>query len=144
MTVLLQYVNIYTSSLLLYALPKTVERPMSIRTNLGYESLESTEAILITHAIFSISVFRDHSHQVKIYSNKISKRNKQDCFIRISDCFIGVSQSFATRHRIPLSTLPMCTIKTHGSVSCGPRKRGTRKLREYINRNNKVAIFTHL
>ena len=35
-------------------------------------------------------------------------------------------------------------IKTHGSVSCGPRKRGTRKLREYINRNNKVAIFTHL
>ena len=34
-------------------------------------------------------------------------------------------------------------IKTHGSVSCGPRKRGTRKRSEYINRNNKVAIFTH-
>ena len=32
---------------------------MSIGTNLGCESLESTEAILITHAIFSILVFRD-------------------------------------------------------------------------------------
>ena len=27
-------------------------------------------------------------------------------------------------------------IKAHGSVSCSPRKCGTRKLREYINRNN--------
>ena len=35
-------------------------------------------------------------------------------------------------------------IKTHGSVSCGPRKRGARKRSEYIDRNNKVAIFTHL
>ena len=34
-------------------------------------------------------------------------------------------------------------IKTHGSVSCGPRKRGVRKQSEYINRNNKVTIFTH-
>ena len=34
-------------------------------------------------------------------------------------------------------------IKTHGSVSCGPRKRGARKRSEYIDRNNKVAIFTH-
>ena len=34
-------------------------------------------------------------------------------------------------------------IKTHGSVSCGPRKRGTHKQSEYIDRNNKVAIFTH-
>ena len=34
-------------------------------------------------------------------------------------------------------------IKTHGSVSCGPRKRGVRKRSEYIDRNNKVAIFTH-
>ena len=35
-------------------------------------------------------------------------------------------------------------IKTHGSVSCGPRKRGACKRSEYIDRNNKVAIFTHL
>ena len=35
-------------------------------------------------------------------------------------------------------------IKTHGSVSCGPRKRGMRKRSEYIDRNNKVSIFTHL
>jgi len=27
-------------------------------------------------------------------------------------------------------------IKTHGSVSCGPRKWGTHKLREYIDRKN--------
>jgi len=34
-------------------------------------------------------------------------------------------------------------IKTHGSVLCGPRKQGVRKLSEYIDRNNKVAIFVH-
>ena len=37
----------------------------------------------------------------------------------------------------------MVYIKTHGSVSCGPRKRGAPNGSEYINRNNKVAIFTH-
>jgi len=31
-------------------------------------------------------------------------------------------------------------IKTHGSVSCGPRKRGARKQREYIYTKNKVGI----
>ena len=36
------------------------------------------------------------------------------------------------------------SIKTHGSVSCGPRKWGDCKRREYIDRNNKIAIFTHL
>ena len=36
------------------------------------------------------------------------------------------------------------SIKTHGSVSCGPRKRGVHKWSEYIDRNNKVLIFTHL
>ena len=30
-------------------------------------------------------------------------------------------------------------IKTHGSVSCGPRKRGVRKRSEYIDRNNSHA-----
>ena len=35
-------------------------------------------------------------------------------------------------------------IKTHGNVSCGPRKRGVRKRSEYIDRSNKVAIFTYL
>ena len=39
-------------------------------------------------------------------------------------------------------------IKTHGSVLRGPRKWGTRKwseyILEYIDRNNKVTIFTHL
>ena len=38
----------------------------------------------------------------------------------------------------------MHIIKTHSSVSCGPRKRGTCKRSEYIDRNNKVLIFTHL
>ena len=41
-------------------------------------------------------------------------------------------------------TASKCVIKTHGSVSCGPRKRCARKRSEYIDRNNKVAIFTHL
>ena len=36
------------------------------------------------------------------------------------------------------------TTKTHSSVSCGSRKRGMRKQSEYIHRNNKVTIFTHL
>ena len=30
-------------------------------------------------------------------------------------------------------------IKTHGSLSCGPRKRGAHKRSEYIDRNNKVT-----
>jgi len=34
-------------------------------------------------------------------------------------------------------------IKTHISVSCGPRKWHSLKLLEYISRNSKVAIFTH-
>ena len=33
---------------------------------------------------------------------------------------------------------------THDSVLCGLRKRGSRKQSEYIDRNNKVAIFTHM
>jgi len=37
-----------------------------------------------------------------------------------------------------------CFIKTHGSVSCRPRKWGACKRNEFIDRNNKVAIFTHL
>ena len=35
-------------------------------------------------------------------------------------------------------------IKTHGSVLCSPRKQGVCKQSEYIERNNKVAIFMHL
>jgi len=35
-------------------------------------------------------------------------------------------------------------IKTHGSVSCSPRKRDARKRSEYIDKNNKVSIFMHL
>jgi len=35
-------------------------------------------------------------------------------------------------------------IKTHCSVLCGPKKQGARKRSEYIDKNNKVAIFTHL
>ena len=39
--------------------------------------------------------------------------------------------------------VPTDIIMTHVSVSYGSRKQDTRKLREYINRNNKVVIFTH-
>jgi len=35
-------------------------------------------------------------------------------------------------------------IKTHGSVSLGPRKQGTHKRSEYIDRKNKVSIFTYM
>jgi len=39
----------------------------------------------------------------------------------------------------------VCTcIKTHGSVSCGPRKQDIHKRSKYIDRKNKVAIFMHL
>ena len=31
-------------------------------------------------------------------------------------------------------------IKTHGRVSCNPRKRGARKWSEHIDRNNKAMI----
>ena len=35
-------------------------------------------------------------------------------------------------------------IKTHGSVSLDPRKQGTHKRSEYIDRKNKVTIFTYM
>jgi len=35
-------------------------------------------------------------------------------------------------------------IKTHGSVSCSPRKQDARERSEYIDWNNKVTIFTHM
>ena len=37
----------------------------------------------------------------------------------------------------------LIVIKTHGSVSCGVRIQVMRKQSVYIDRNNKVAIFTH-
>ena len=43
-----------------------------------------------------------------------------------------------------IAVIQVSIIKTHGSVSCGPRKRGAPKRSEYIDRNSKVAIFTHL
>ena len=38
---------------------------------------------------------------------------------------------------------PIANIKIHSSVSCSLRKRGACKQSKYIDRNNKIAIFTH-
>ena len=47
---------------------------------------------------------------------------------------------------VSLSTYRKYTfeIKTHGSVLCGPRKRGARKRGKDIDRSNKVPIFTYM
>ena len=40
--------------------------------------------------------------------------------------------------------MPDLKIKTHGSVSCGPRKQGVRVQHEYISMKNKVQFYVHL
>ena len=42
---------------------------------------------------------------------------------------------------VSLGCIHVELIKTHGSVSCGPKIQDMPKLRQYINRNNKVTIF---
>ena len=41
----------------------------------------------------------------------------------------------------PLKSSRKASIKTHGSVSCGPRKQDAPKRSEHIDRKNKAAIF---
>jgi len=55
----------------------------------------------------------------------------------------ALDSTIQTDFEITLPESVSTAIKTHGSVSCGPRKRGVRKRSKYIDRNNKVAIFTH-
>ena len=77
---------------------------------------------MAVHAILKVEILQNYIHFLR-WNLRILLRVKHVFFY-----------TWALRYRLAI------TIKTHGSVSCGPRSR--RATREYINRKKENAIFT--
>ena len=71
--------------------------------------------------------------------------NFNDCSIKVfgpHDLHLNLSKMLLKNLLMDIWIKLICK-QPHGNVSCGPRKQGTCKWSEHIDRNNKVAIFTH-